>query len=469
VLAAGTGLLGRFAYLILTQIFVVGFGIGYWIVTARLVPAHEIGLAAAAVSAGIFFSAVAALGVSSLVLVELARVPERERRVVLLTGVVVAGAASAMLAGVAWWLLLIADPHVSGTFGFLIHSPVSGVLVVAGTVGTTAGGIFDAASISLGRSRVQLGRNMVSASLRVLFVIALVHLGVRSATGLLAAWTGSIAISLLLSPRSLIPRVGGEQLHVATMRRVLRAYRAAALRHHLLNLAITSVSFFLPLLAAILLVPTDYAYFAIAQLISSTIMLVPALLAVSLFAERSEDEQALRGHIRRTLPLALTCSVLALALLEPGAGVVLRIFGSEYASHGSTVLRLLLLGGLSYVVKDHFVAIRRAQGRLSEAARTVAVMTCGEAALTALGAALYGVNGLCGFWVMATVIEAAIFAPTVWRVVRKPVTTGRVNPEFDRGNPAASSPAAAPSSATSSSPATSAGPATSSSPATSSG
>ncbi|MDP9091631.1 MAG: hypothetical protein M3N95_01475 [Actinomycetota bacterium] len=438
VLAAGTGLLGRFAYLILTQIFVVGFGIGYWVITARLLPAHEIGLAAAAVSGSIFLSAVAILGVSSLVLVELARVPERERRVVLLTGVVAACAASAVLAGVAWWLLLIAGSNVSATFRYLVHSPVSGLLIVAGTVGTTAGGIFDAASISLGRSRVQLVRNMVSAGLRVLFVLGLVHLGVRSATGLLEAWAGSIGISLLWSPRVLVPRAQGERLRLAPARRVLRIYRSAALRHHLLNLAITSVSFFLPLLAAILLVPTDYAYFAVAQLISSTLMLVPALLAVSLFAERSEDEQALRGHIRRTLPIAATCALLALAFLEPGAAIVLRVFGGDYASHGSSILRLLLLGGLFYVVKDHFVAIRRAQGRLSEAARTVAVMTCGEAALTALGGALYGVHGLCAFWVLATLIEAVIFAPPVLRVLRKPVSTARVWPEPDRAGAASS-------------------------------
>ena len=416
-LAGGTGLLGRFAYLVLTQVFVVGFGVVYWIVTAKLVRPAQIGEAAAAVSAATFVSAIAVLGVASLLLVELSTLSLHERRVALSTGVVVGGLTTAVLAGSCWLGAVLFVPHLGGSFGRVVHSPVDALLVIAGAVSTTVGMTYDAASIALRRSKVQLARNIIMSGLRVLLVVALATSGVTTATGLLVAWAASMAVSLVICPGRLTPRFGGDRLTPAAAREVVLRFWTSALRHHALNMAITSVAFFLPLLGALLLQPRDYAYFAVAQLISSTVMLVPALLATSLFAETVGDEALLSRHIRRTLPIGLGCSVAMLAILEPGAGLVLRVFGGEYAAHGATTLRLLLLGGVAYVIKDHFVAIRRAQGRLVAAARTVAVTTVAEAALTALGGALYGVDGLCGFWVLATVLEAAVFAPVVWRVV----------------------------------------------------
>jgi len=199
---------------------------------------------------------------------------------------------------------------------------------------------------------------------------------------------------------------------------IIRGFRSVALRHHALNLAITSVSFFLPVLAALFLIPREYAYFSIAQLVSSTVLLLPALLAMSLFAEASGDPSSLKGHVRRTIPIGLGCCIAALAVVEPAAPQILGVFGHEYAVHGTTILRLLMLAGIPYVIKDHFVAIRRAQDRLTEAARTVTIATCFEAAAAALGAALYGVEGLCGFWVAATIVEAVFFFPVTWRVIR---------------------------------------------------
>jgi len=49
-LVAGSGLFGRFGYLVLTQGVVLVLGLAYWTTTTRLVPAHSVGVSAAAVS-----------------------------------------------------------------------------------------------------------------------------------------------------------------------------------------------------------------------------------------------------------------------------------------------------------------------------------------------------------------------------------------------------------------------------------
>lgn len=414
-LLSGRGLFGRFGYLVITQATVVALGVGYWTVTAREFPTAAVGISAAAVSAALFLGAIGVLGIGSLLLVELHRADAEEQRALVAIGVGIASL-SALVLG-----LVVCDlsPMLGRSLSRIGGSPRDAALFVAGTLFTTVGSVLDSAAIGVHRSRVQWMRNTVSSALRVGAVAGFVALGVRSTTALLAAWVGALAVSAMVSA---IPfGLWRSPWHIFDRYRpgaLIRKYGSLALRHHVLNLAITSVAFFLPVLAALLLLPGDYAYFSVAFMVSSAVTLVPALLAMTLFAEATGDEVLLRRHIRRTIPIGFLCCGVLLVVFEPGATLVLGIFGHSYASHGAIVLRVLLLSGLPYVVKDHWVAIRRAQRRLTEAAWVVAVGTVAEAAGAAAGAAWFGVRGLCWGWIVATMAEALFYTPGVVHAVR---------------------------------------------------
>ena len=154
-----------------------------------------------------------------------------------------------------------------------------------------------------------------------------------------------------------------------------------------------------------------------AFLLSATAMLVPYLLALSMFAERSGEQGLLHRHVRRTLPLGLALCAGIMVIVQVAAPLVLRIFGAAYAANGTTALRLLLLVGPGYVIKDHYVAIRRAQGRLGQAAKVVAAGTCAEAAGVTLGGIYWGMTGLCLGWAVAATCEALVLLPAVIRVI----------------------------------------------------
>jgi O-antigen/teichoic acid export membrane protein len=104
---------------------------------------------------------------------------------------------------------------------------------------------------------------------------------------------------------------------------------------------------------------------------------------------------------------------------EVAAPLILRIFGPGYDTHGTTALRLLVLVGPAYVIKDHYVAIRRAQGRLSHAAKVMAAGTCAEAAGAVLGGIYWGMTGLCAGWAMAASCEGVVLLPAVIRVFHR--------------------------------------------------
>ena len=390
-------------------------GVGYWALTDRLIPAQGVGVAAAAVSATIFLSALGVLGIGSLLLVALHGAEADERPAIIGVGLLVAMVSAFVLSMGAWAL----SPYLGRSLSQLGQHPVEAALFVCGAVLTTMASVLDSAAIGLRRSRVQLVRNTVASALRVALVFVAIVLGVRTATGLLSAWVVSLAVSVVLSvgvfgllrtPRSLF--------HLVNRPDLVRRFRGLAMQHHILNLSITLVAFFLPVLAALLLVPRVYAYFSTAWIVSSTVLLIPALLAMTLFAEATNDVSQLRRHIRRTLPIGSAYCALLLAVFEPGAPLALSVFGAAYSQHGSETLRILVLAGAPYVVKDHWVAIRRAQGRLTEAAGTVAFSTIFEAVCATVGAVMYGLVGLSAFWVAATVAEALFFGPELVRVWR---------------------------------------------------
>ena len=203
-----------------------------------------------------------------------------------------------------------------------------------------------------------------------------------------------------------------------------RRYGVLSLKHHVLNLSINSINYIIALIAALLILPQEVAYFSTALLVSSTAMIIPYLLALSLFAEISGDQTRLRRHVRRTLPLGLALSFGMLAVVEVAAPYVMRIFGPAYVMNGTTPLRLLLLVGPAYVIKDHYVAIRRAQGRLSDAAKVMVAGTCAETAGAALGGIYWGMTGLCIGWVIGAGCEAVFLLPAVIQVLRRDQPAG---------------------------------------------
>ena len=185
-----------------------------------------------------------------------------------------------------------------------------------------------------------------------------------------------------------------------------RKYGALSLNHHVLNLSINSVSYLIPVIAAVVILPSQYAYFATAQTVASIVLIIPYLLTMALFAETSNDPELLHRHVRRTLPLGAASALAIVAVVMAGAPLVLQVFGHAYAVHGTTALRTLVLAGPSYVMKDHYVAIRRSQGRLLQASRVLAIATTVEAAGAAVGGALFGIIGLGTGWGVVALVVA---------------------------------------------------------------
>ena len=309
------------------------------------------------------------------------------------------------------------SPFLGKSLREIGQDPVTASLLVVGTVATVATITFDNAATGLHRGSAQLTRGTLGAVLKPVCVGLLVFAGVKTSAGLLLAWAAALAASVVVCFPML--QLGSSRAGEGALRNriaLTRRYGLLSFNHHVLNLSINSISYIVPLIAALLIAPQQVAYFTSAFLLSASVLIIPYLLALALFVEKAGDSELLHRHVRRTLPLGLALCGAIVVVVQLVAPLALRIFGPAYAANGTTALRLLILVGPSYVVKDHYVAIRRAQGRLGNVSRIMALGTSAEAAGAVVGGVLGGMIGLCVGWAIAATCEALALLPAVMRV-----------------------------------------------------
>ena len=379
-----------FGYLVARQGATAVIGLIYWAVVTHLFDARDVGLAAAAASTGLLLAAFGALGVPLLLLAEIETIEAAKRRVIFTTGLAIAGAVVLVLAIGTMAL----SPFLGKSLKLIGEDPVTAALFIVGAVATMAGLTLDNLAIGLHRGDAQLWRGSLSSILKLACVGVLVLASTRTSAGLIFAWTMSLVISFLVC----IPMLAtGEDPFWRGNDQQSRGDRASL--RQALSAASRAQSFDRPRLVHRSAHgdahhhSAEVAYFSAAFLLSATLLIIPYLLALSLFAERSGDPGLLHRHVRHTLPVGLALSGAIVLVVEIAAPYALRLFGPAYAANGTTALRILILVGPAYVIKDHYVSIRRAQGRLSHAAKIMALGTTAEVSGAALGGAVLGTHG----------------------------------------------------------------------------
>jgi O-antigen/teichoic acid export membrane protein len=361
-----------FAYLVANQGAVAVIGLVYWVVATHLFGPTEVGLSAAAASTALLLAAVGALGIPLLLLAEIESVDATERRVLFTTG----NAIAAFVVLIMAIGTIVLSPWLGQSLRMIGADPVAAALFVVGSVATMAGLTLDGAAVGLHRGAAQLWRGSLSSILKLACVVILVLASERTSTGLIFAWAMSLVVAFFVC----IPMLGlehsraGEET-LAHREALVRRFGKLSLQHHVLNLSISSVYYIVPLTATLLISPSSVAYFSAAFLLGSAMMVIPYLLALSLFAERSGDPGLLHRNVRRTFPLGLALIGGMILVVELAAPYALRLFGPAYAENGTTALRLLILVGPAYVIKDHYVSIRRAQQRMAHASSIMAMGT----------------------------------------------------------------------------------------------
>jgi hypothetical protein len=185
---------------------------------------------------------------------------------------------------------LALSPFLGNSLKIIGADSTTAALFVIGSVATIGALTFDDAAIGLHRGSAQLWRGSLTSVLKLAIVGVLVLAGTRTASGLLFAWALALVVSLVCLPMLRLASTPAGEGNLSHRVALTRRYGVLSLKHHVLNLSINSVFYFVGLIAALLIPPQQLAYFSTAFLVESTAMVIPYLLALSLFAEISGDQ-----------------------------------------------------------------------------------------------------------------------------------------------------------------------------------
>ncbi len=408
---------GISASLMGTQALTSLLGLVFWALAARVFLTSEVGVAGAAIALMMFLGGLGSFGLGTVLIARLPATAADERRVLVRTCVAAAFAVGAVLG-------LVVPVVAVHLFGVTALAPIAGsvwpLLAFGLGTGLTASVIvLDQAVLTVGVGNLQLQRNVTASAVKI---VALIVLGLAGAQGgmiIFVAWAIGNLVSLpvvALRSRPRGPRVpDGRRLIEPAL---LRGIGRLALSHHALNVSIQAALQVLPVIVVILVSASANAAFTAATMLAGFVFALPYAISVGLFAAARGEVSEVVARMRLTIPVGLAISAAASLVLFPLAGPLLHIFGPAYVDDGTVLLRLIVLAGIPFVIKDHFIALRRVQGRTTQALVVTGIFLVLELAAAAVGAQLGGAAGLIIGWLTVLVVEALVLAVPLLTALR---------------------------------------------------
>ena len=322
-------------------------GFAYWIYAARVFSTGAVGYASAAISTMILLGTIGMFGLDTLLIGELPRGGNRG-------GLTMASCIAAFLVsfvlGVGFCLVSLAF----GTHFVEVNGTIGRMAVFSfGVAITGATTVFDSATIGLMRGGIQLYRNaaLSVAKMVALPVVAFV-LNDRFGVGIMLSWVLGTVISLI--PVAItIWRGGGRILHRPDWNSLWRL-RKLAMAHNWLNLAMNIPLKLIPVLVALVVVPSANGAYYIATLVASFLTMVPYSLSQVLFAVASAAPERIPEKLRFVLRMSLVIGL-------PG-GLVMGL--SAHLHPVRLRLQLCCTGHGSALDSDHRIHPRNSKYRI---------------------------------------------------------------------------------------------------------
>lgn len=396
--------------LILNSGLAAGLGFVFWALAARLYPAEQVGLAAAAISSSVFVATLTQFGLP-YALVRFSP-HDRRDRAALATTVVVAAAAAGTLGGILFVAGL--DIWAAQLVGF-VPLPVLAVGMASLAAATCASTVLMFVAVGARDTRPALIGGIAHGAAKSGMVLVLAIAAVGFGFGIVVAWLigtiAAVAVQVWLLRANLAARVDFGLLRLG---RFLH-YSAG---NYLGDLAWSAPGLLLPLVVLATVGAEANAYFYVAWSVASLLVAIPTAIASSLLAEGSHAGGEIGDHFQHAFRLTLLVMVPATALWCASAPLLLSLFGSFYASEGVVTLRLLSLAALPLSI----VLLYLMRARVHQEMRRVLVITGvtggGALVLGTLFVSFGGATGTAlGFLLANTIVAAALMLES-WLIAR---------------------------------------------------
>ncbi|WP_374777667.1 lipopolysaccharide biosynthesis protein [Streptomyces sp. NBC_01310] len=324
-------------FLLASTVTTAGLSFLFWVVVARFYPPEQVGLATSLISATSLLSYLSMFGLNSTLIRFPADDAARNGQVTQSMALVVlvsCAAAGLYLLGLPWYghkLLFIRDhPHLAVLFVLFCACAAVNLLVKA---------VFISARMA---QYNVLFDGILQGLAKIAAPVALVGFGAVGIVGSAGiGYVVAVAAALLLLRRHLGFRFDFRS-RGTRLREQLR-FSVASYVSSLINLAPVLVT---PLIVLQKLGASEAGYYFVAFQIAALLNSVSTAVGEAVFAEVSSDESRFGELLRRSGKIIAAVQVPAVAVVASGSGLLLLMFGADYASTARGLLSVLAVAAL---------------------------------------------------------------------------------------------------------------------------
>jgi O-antigen/teichoic acid export membrane protein len=416
-LAAWVGRLGPTGFMLRNSLYLVfssglqaALGFAFWIFAARLFTPDETGRASSLISASLFISMLALLGLNNSFIRYL---PAAKNRDALITGglcIVTTGAV--VLAA----LYVLAAPTVAPRLAFVEQRLPLAIGFMLLTAASSVNLLTDAVFIGSNKAGyIALTDGAVAGMTKIAVLVMLAGFG---SFGLYTASTTGLAAAALVSVILIVAHLGWrpEFRDSLTALRPLVRFSSASYATEFLSIIPQSV---LPLIVLDRLGAAAAAYYYVSYQVAALTFSASYAVQATTLAEGSRDGVDLRTLVNRSIRLMVIVALPAIVVVIVCARWILLVFGARYSAHGTDALIVLVTAGVPIAAVGLIETPLRLLGRLHVivwSSVLFAAVTCGFAWLFAG----HGLVAVAAAWPIGTALSALSCAVPLLR--RRPVS-----------------------------------------------
>ena len=326
------------------------FGLLFWIVAARTMPAKEIGLATAAISAAALIVGLSKLGLDAGIVRYL---PESKNKNGLYSTIVMV---TLVLALVLTAVFMLGINIFSPALSFLRDDWFLPVFFAYIAI-TSIYSVQNIAFISIRRADLSLIQNLLlGARIPILLLIAGMGVfGVFSSLGIAYLMTFGFGIFVLR-------RYGlslSKSFDLTSIRKTLKF----SLGNYTAGIFAMAPTTIIPIMILNTIGAEKNAYFYVAYSVAGLLTMIPSAVSMSLFVEGSHS-LPLKESVVKSLMLIALLMVPALVFIIFFGDKLLLLFSKEYSEESFEMLRLLAISSIFSAVTSIYISIKKIQGEV---------------------------------------------------------------------------------------------------------
>lgn len=389
------------------------FGLIFWTVVAHSYKSQTVGLSTTLLSMSILLSLFGLMGFDTIFIRFLPKSKRRNDQIN--TGLIIAGSATAVIAG--FFCLLI--PLLAPKLLFVDHNIFSVIGFITFTIFTAWNSLTSAILIAYRKASLILIISILFSAFKMCLPF-IIHSGgpmtIFAFTGFAQIVNVSISMAILIKYFGYRPtfRVNVDQL------RTLRRYGLSVYVAHILDLLPNSA---LPLIVVNKLGATAAAYFYIAFTIASLLYTIVYTTAQTILSEASNNEGSLLQQVRKGILIISSLMLPATIVVIVLSPYVLSIFGHSYRSGAISILRILCLGSIGIMFYALLGTIFKTTHKLAAIITTNAANAIAILVLSLLLSKPWGLNGIGWAWLIGCWISVLVGLPFAFQIfTKKPVS-----------------------------------------------